>query len=282
MSAPLDPATRDRLLRRIGLTEPPDPDADGLRLAVRAFVESVPFEDLAVQLGESRPLDPPALIERVVAGRRGGYCFEVNTVLLTLLESLGFEVERREAIVGERSAFADGKPTNHLALVVHTPDGPFIAEAGWGEGPVEPLPVAAGRHVAGAFEFTLERDGDGWWLGQHEYGSSPGYRFGDRPATLDDFAPHHERLSTSPESGFVQTLLVQQPHADRIVSLRARTRFVDGPGRREREVLADADEFEAMLADEFGIDVGVLGRDRLERLWARAVVQHDEHLAADG
>ena len=125
---------------------------------------------------------------------------------------------------------------------------------------MEPLPVAAGRHVAGAFEFTLERDGDGWWLGQHEYGSSPGYRFGDRPATLDDFASHHERLSTSPESGFVQTLLVQQPHADRIVSLRARTRFVDGPGRREREVLAGADEFEAMLADEFGIDVDVLGR----------------------
>ena len=90
------------------------------------------------------------------------------------------------------------------------------------------------------------------------------------------------RLSTSPESGFVQTLLVQQPHADRIVSLRARTRFVDGPGRREREVLAGADEFEAMLADEFGIDVGALGPDRLERLWARAVVQHEEHLAADG
>ena len=47
-------------------------------------------------------------------------------------------------------------------------------------------------------------------------------------------------------------------------------------------MLAGADEFEAMLADEFGIDVDALGPDRLERLWARAVVQHEEHLAADG
>ena len=52
-------------------------------------------------------------------------------------------------------------------------------------------------------------------------------------------APHHERLSTSPDSGFVQTLLVQHPYPDRIVTLRARTWFVDGPGLRERRVLAD-------------------------------------------
>ena len=135
---------------------------------------------------------------------------------------------------------------------------------GGGEGPIEPLPLAVGRHAAGAFEFAVERDGEGWWVAQHEYGTSPGFRFGDRPASLADFAPHHERLSTSADSGFVQTLLVQQPRADRIVTLRGRTRFVDGPGRREREVLADADGFETMLAGEFGIDVGVLGPDRLD------------------
>jgi N-hydroxyarylamine O-acetyltransferase len=280
MSGPLDAATRDRLLGHIGLDAVPSADADGLREVVGAFVTRVPFEDLAVQLGESGPLDPPALIERIVAGGRGGYCFEVNTVLLTLLESLGFEVERREAIVGERTAFADGEPTNHLALVAHTPDGPYIAEAGWGEGPIEPLPLTAGRHTIGPFEYQLERDGDGWWLGQHEHGSSPGFHFGDRRASLADFAAHHKRLSTSPESGFVRTVLVQRPAADRIVSLRARTWFVDGPGQRQREVIADADVFAGAL-EGFGIDLDVLGQERLERLWARAAAQHEAHREAE-
>ncbi len=276
--AALDATTRDRLLRRIGLSDAPATDAQGLRTTMRAFVTSVPFEDLAVQLGESEPLEPGALVERVLRGGRGGYCFEVNTVLLTLLETLGFEVERREAIVGERTAFADGAPTNHLALVVDTPDaGRFITEAGWGEGPVEPLPLVAGRHRVGAFEYGVERDGEGWWVEQHEHGSSPGFRFADHPAALEDFEPHHHRLSTSPESGFVQALLVQHPYPDRIVTLRARTWFVDGPGLRERRVLADPAEFEAMLQDEFRIDIGALGRERLERLWTRAVAQHESH-----
>jgi N-hydroxyarylamine O-acetyltransferase len=281
MSGRIDAATRDRLLRHIGLDGPPLADAAGLREAVGAFVTRVPFEDLAVQLGESGPLDPTALIDRIVAGGRGGYCFEVNTVLLTLLESLGFEVERREAIVGERTAFADREPTNHLALVVLTPDGRFIAEAGWGEGPVAPLPLTVGRHAVAAFEYELERDGDGWWLAQHEHGSSPGFRFDDRRASLGDFAPHHARLSTSPESGFVRTLLVQRPAADRIVTLRARTWFVDGPGRHEREVIDDADAFATALGDGFGIDLDVLGPERLERLWTRAIAQHEAHLQAE-
>lgn len=250
----------------------------GLRTVHRAFVAHVPFEDLAVQLGESEPLDPRKLVERVLHGGRGGYCFEVNTVFLTLLESLGFAVERRQAIVGPRGARAAGEPTNHLALVVRTPnDERFVAEGGFGEGPVDPLPLAAGAVKAGAFTFRLERDGDGWWLAQHEHGSAPGFHFDDAPASLADFQPHHERLSTSAESGFVQTLLVQRPHADRIVTVRARTFFVDGPGRRDRRLLDDVDAFAATLRDTFGIDPAALGPDRLGRLWARAEAQHAAH-----
>lgn len=279
----MDVNARDRLLHRIGLDAAPAADAAGLRALQRAYVSQVPFEDLAVQLGESAPLDPDALVERVSAGGRGGYCFEVNTVLAVLLEALGFEVERRQAIVGPRDAHAAGEPTNHLALVVHTRDGEsFIAEGGWGEGPLEPLPLAAGTTTVGAFDFGVERDGDGWWVAQHEHGSTPGYRFADAPATLADFQPHHERLSTSPDSGFVQTLLVQQPYDDRIVTLRARTLFVDGPGRHERALLDDEDALTAALGERFGIDPAVLGAERVSRLWAQAERQHAAHQAASG
>ena len=260
----IDADTRDRLLRRIGLAALPAADAAGLRTVQRAFVSHVPFEDLAVQLGESAPLDPEVLVERVLQGGRGGYCFEVNTVLLTLLEALGFEVERRQAIVGPRTAHADGEPTNHLALVAHTPTGEsFIVEGGWGEGPLEPLPLAAGPAGVGPFAVEVERDGDGWWVAQHEYGSSPGYRFADAPAALADFEPQHERLSRTATSPFVETLLVQQPYDDKLVTLRARTLFVDGPGRRERLVLDDEEAFASALRDRFGIDPEALGPERI-------------------
>jgi N-hydroxyarylamine O-acetyltransferase len=180
-----DAATRDRLLRRIGLTEAPAPDAARLRTVHRAFVLSVPYENIAVQLGETEPLGPYALVQRILAGGRGGYCFEANTVLQTLLEAVGFTIERREGIVGPRDAHHRGEPVNHMALIAHTPDaGPFIAEAGLGEGPLDPLPLTAGPVTAGAFRFTIERDSEGWWVAQHAYGSIPGFRFSDMPATL--------------------------------------------------------------------------------------------------
>lgn len=275
---PIDTATRDCLLRRVGLEEPPPADVAGLRRVHRAYVSSVPFEDLAVQLGESAPLDEDALVARVLRGGRGGYCFEVNTVFKLLLESLGFEVERREAIVGGRESHRAGDPTNHLALVARTPSGErLICEGGWGEGPLDPLPLAEGQATVGVFTYGVERDGDGWWVAQHEHGSSPGYRFADAPASLADFEPHHERLSQAEGSPFRQTLLVQQPRADRIVSLRARTYFVDGPGVRERVVLPDEQAFATTLQQSFGIDPLALGEERMARLWARAEEQHAAH-----
>ncbi len=279
--AALDPKTRERLLRRIGLDTVPTADEAGLREVHRAFVSQIPYEDLAVQLGEFAPLDPRGLVQRFLHGGRGGYCFEANTVLQTLLEALGFTVERREGIVAERDAHSRGELTNHMALVVRIPDGGrYIAEAGLGEGALDPLPLAAGTFTSGAFAFAIERHGEGWWVAQHAFGSIPGFWFSDTPAVLEDFQSHHRRLSTSPDSSFVQTLVVQRPFEDRIATLRARTLFHDGPHRRERRVLDDVSAFAAALDETFGIDPAAFGPERLARLWRQARAQHARREAA--
>jgi N-hydroxyarylamine O-acetyltransferase len=267
----------DDLLAHIGLDHRPDSDAGGLRLVHRAFLSHVPYDGLTAQLGEHRPLDPEALVQRTLATGRGGYCFEINTILLTLLEGLGFAVERREAIVDVREAHAGGAATNHLALVATTAGGErFLCDAGWGEGPLEPVPLRTGAHEHGRLRWTVEREpgDDGWWISQHEWGSSPGFRFGDEPVDLDVFAPHHVRLAAAPESSFVKTLVVQQPHDDHVVTLRARTLSRKGPGRDERAVLDDEDALAATLRDVFAIDAEALGAERIARLWRQACAQH--------
>lgn len=248
----------------------------------RAFVSRVPFENLAVQLGESRPLQLEPLVERTLSGGRGGYCFEANTVLHGLLTSLGFSVERRQAIVGPRDLYSRGAPTDHLALVATTRDGgTFIVEGGFGEGPTDPLPLETGRPRSGRFTYEIDREGDGWWLGQHEFGASPGFRLADEPASLADFQSHHARISTAPDSRFVQTLVVQRSFDDHILSLRARTLSSSGPGYGEERVLDDADDLALTLRERFGIDPDQLGADRLRRLWERALGQHQGRPGGD-
>ena len=47
----------DALLQRIGLPAMPEANVDGLRALHRAYLASVPYEDIAVQLGETGTLE---------------------------------------------------------------------------------------------------------------------------------------------------------------------------------------------------------------------------------
>jgi N-hydroxyarylamine O-acetyltransferase len=260
----------DALLARIGLSSRPEATVDGLRELHRAYLAAVPYEDIAVQLGETAPLDAAALIERICADGRGGYCFELNTVLAALLRACGFVVTHHQAVVGGEG------PINHMALLVHLDGERWLADAGLGEGFVEPLPFREGTTQLGPFAFTVTRDAAGtWWVGMHEWTSFRGFRMAEEEAAIADFEPHHRRLATDPESSFVKTFVAQSPRPDRIVTVRARTLSTVGPEVAGKRVL-DRDEFAPVLREEFGLAVG---GERLERLWQLAVAQHEAFLA---
>ena len=260
----------ERLLARIGLDRAPAADVDGLFRIHRAYVGRVPYEDLAVQLGETAPLDEAALTERLLHDGRGGYCFELNTVLAALLRSVGFVVTHHEAVVGGEG------PVNHMALLVHLDGERWLADAGLGEGYLDPLAFREGATTIGPFTYTLEREAGGsWWIGQHEWSSFSGFRMTEEAVPLAAFDPHHRRMATDPESSFVKTLVVQQPSVDRITTLRARTLSVVGPSVDQRFVL-ERENFAETLHDTFGLSVN---GERLERLWAKAVEQHEEFVA---
>jgi len=185
---------------------------------------------------------------------------------------LGFDVERREGVVGAREAFADGAPTNHQALVVRAAGEAFICDAGWGEGFLEPLPLVPGTSSRGSLGWVVERTQDGgWWVQQHMWGSTPGFRFGDEVVPTRVFDPHHQRLASAADSSFLQTLVVQKPLDDRIVTLRSRTLSEKGPHVDVKRVLGEA-AFARALTETFNID---LDPARVARLWDNARAQHD-------
>ena len=244
----------------------------GLHRIHRAFLERVPCEDLAVQLEETGPLDEAPLAERVLRDGRGGYCFELNTLLAALLRGVGFAVTHHRAVVGGEG------PPNHMALLVHLGGERWLADAGLGEGFLDPLPLREGAHRAGPFTYTLTREARGsWWMGMHEWGSVDGFRMAEEESPVSVFEVHHRRLATDPASSFVRTLVVQKPLEDRIVTLRSRTLSTVGPQVDGKRVLSDQDDLAATLRDVFGI---TLAGERLGRVWALAVAQHEAFLAA--
>jgi N-hydroxyarylamine O-acetyltransferase len=264
----------DALLDRIGLPQLPPPTLAGLQTLHRAYVTAIPYEDLAVQLEEFDPLDVDTIAKRLLHGGRGGYCFELNTVLAWLLEQAGFALTRHQGVVGRRELKDPPSPTNHVALAVDLPEGRYLADAGLGEGQLEAIPLRPGRYGTPRW-LAVDEEPTGWWLTQNPWGSFIGVRIAAAPATLDDSQPHHHSLSTDPESTFVQTLVVQRPFRDHVETLRSRTLTTRGPDVDTSRTLADADDFARTLDERFGIDPNRLGPERIARLWHRAQDQHD-------
>src|SRR5262245_7577953 len=93
------PLDLESYLARIGYAGRLRPDLTTLRGLHLAHATHVPFENIDIQLGLPIRLDLPSLEDKIVRRRRGGYCFERNTLLLAVLREVGFDVVPCEARV---------------------------------------------------------------------------------------------------------------------------------------------------------------------------------------
>ena len=79
-------------LERIGYDGPIEASPYVLADLHEAHLAAIVFENLDILLGKSIVLDLESLQGKLVKNRRGGYCFEQNTLFRAALETIGFTV----------------------------------------------------------------------------------------------------------------------------------------------------------------------------------------------
>jgi N-hydroxyarylamine O-acetyltransferase len=257
-------------LDRIGHSGPVRPDLATLRAVHRAHHFAIPYENLDVQLKRTVVTDPAAAFDKIVTRRRGGWCYEMNGLLGWALGEIGFKVTRMMAGV-RREQDGDIAVSNHLILRVDLEDGPWMADVGFGDGPVDPYPIVAGPVNAGLFPYRLETLEDGWWrLHNHPAGGAPSFDFQIAPADEQAMADRCHWLQTDPASGFVQNAVVQRHQPDRLLMLRGRSlRTLTAEGASDR-LIADADDYVATLKADFALDL-----PEAASLWPAIVARHE-------
>jgi N-hydroxyarylamine O-acetyltransferase len=246
----------DRYLARVGFTGERSPTLATLERLHLAHATAIPFENLDVRLGRPIRLDLPSLEAKLVARRRGGYCFEQNTLFAAMLRALGFTVDTLEARVRPPGATAV-LPRTHMALRVRLPEGDRLADVGFGcDGPLAPVPFDGTPVERGGAWHRLEREPDGAWVLRGRDGGdwTDLYAFGETPALPIDFVVANHFTSTWPESPFVKTLTAQRSTlvARHVLRGRVYTR------RRGSEVETrelDDDAVLALLREPIGLEV---------------------------
>ena len=240
-------------LRRIQYDGPRDPSPATLRGLHRQHLFTVPFENLDIALGHPIQLDPELLYQKIVVRERGGFCYELNGLFHELLIALGFSVCMLSAQV-RRESGGFGPEFDHMLLKV-TLDDPWLADVGFGESFVDPLPLLPGAsEVENGHLYGVTPENGGWELFKQDDGSKvPLYRFSDVTRRLSDFEDMCRYHQTSPESGFTRRHICTKAMPDGRITLAGMRLIVSRNARREERMLQDRDELQSCLGEQFGV-----------------------------
>ena len=265
----------DAYLARIGLHHRPPPTLAGLTELHRAHLLAIPYENLDVQLGRPVTIARPAIYEKIVNRRRGGWCYEMNGILGWALGELGFRVTRATGAV-MREVAGEAVVANHLVLRVDLEEGTYLADVGFGDGPRDPIPVAPGAFTSDGFVYRIERaDGDWWRLRSHANGAAPSFDFHLDPADENRLAARCDELQTAPDSHFVLNLFCFARRPDGTVLLqRGRVLRTVTPAGYADRVLDSAEDLVATLREDFRLDV-----PEAATLWPKIVARHEQVMA---
>lgn len=245
-------------LARIGYAGPRTADADTLHALHVAHRRTVPYENLDVWL--QRPIEHTAraIHRKVVEGRRGGWCHELNGLFSALLESLGFRITWHPAIVHHGAA--DPSPDfSHLVLVAHLEER-WIVDVGFGaRGMTGPLRLDLldqpqedyGTH----YLVTADPDTAARRLvcGTTPDGFAPLYSMHMTPHAPESFQPRREAQRIEPSWTGRRMVSLNTP--DGRISVDGMKIVHTRNGVRSEREYPDEPSWRAAIRETFGIDL---------------------------
>jgi N-hydroxyarylamine O-acetyltransferase len=243
-------------LQKLCLSGEIRPNLQGLKTLQRAQLFNIPFENFDIQLGRGIDLDPAPLYEKLVRRPRGGYCFELNGLLLMALRDFGFEVRPLLARV-----HLTGVPSGrgHQVSLVELDGRKWIADAGFGKDtPPGPLALQIGEvQELGGQSFRLADGGRfGTMLQKLEENQWRNlYSFDMEYVFEADIAYGNHYTSTSPNSFFTTSRLAAKPFEDGWAVLFNYRLTLIRNGREQVIDLPDGPGYLDALKTHFGIEL---------------------------
>lgn len=243
-------------LDRINFSGAKDVSPDTLTRVHHAHFHAIPFENFDILLGRGINLDPKAVFNKLVYKKRGGYCFELNSLFLQALLALGFKARALLARV-----HVTGTPSGrgHQLELISINGREWVADVGFGgNSPRKPIPLELDRPStterqtvqltdAGDYGIMLQTLEEGEWKDLYSFTLGHVY-----PA---DIAYGNHYASTHPDAFFTQSRVAGRPVPGGEITLQDRKLKITADGRKEVQTLPDSPVYLDALKKYFGIEL---------------------------
>lgn len=245
--------------KRIGYTGSLEPTYDTLIALQRAHLLTVPFENLDIYRNIPIYIDPPAQFDKVVRKRRGGFCYELNSLFYQMLHAMGFETIMVSARTYSYERGVFGPEYDHMSILVHVQKILYLVDVGYGDFAMRPLEL----------DFQIDQkdpDGSTYRMRTHDmndmlvcrvenHTAKPLFVFTDQPCRLRDFEGMCKFHQTDSASRFMKKRLVTIATENGRKTLSGNT-FTMIHGDNDIEVeIENEEDIKTLLKQEFGIDL---------------------------
>ena len=247
-------------LERIGYSGTIAPTLDTLNRLIFAHAHAISYETLDIMLGRTPRLDVTTLQKKMIAGKRGGYCFEQNMLFRAGLRSLGYRITSLQGRVIRGLAIDAPRPAIHMLLQVELPEGQHLADVGFGNlAPTcalllkpqieQETPHEVMRFIDVDSELTLQaRLKHGW---EHIYRVIPYPRYDGEYEITNWYTGTH------PDTPYQGNIIAARPgpNRTRITMYNARVTVRDADGRADKRWLQSEAEYCDVLRGGFGLNM---------------------------
>lgn len=130
----------NKYLDRIGFFTTIKATKETLFLLQQKHLLSIPFENLDIHYGIKIELELQNIFEKVIVNRRGGFCYELNSLFNELLKAIGFNsflISGRVYV--ENDTY--GQEFDHMAIIVRLENKSYLVDVGFGKFSFEPLEI---------------------------------------------------------------------------------------------------------------------------------------------
>ncbi len=246
-------------VKRIGYDGALEPTRPVLEALALRHACSIPFENLSVLQGKGIHLELEAIQQKLVTDRKGGYCFEQNSLALGVLQQIGFNARSMAGRVRLDSTRDVLPARTHLFVCVELEGEEWLFDVGVG-GFTLTSPI---RLVLDIEQETLHErrrivHEEGRYFHQAWTGTTwvDVYEFTGEEMPFIDREVGNWWTSSSPKSKFSQRLncAIALPNGERFGILNDRFTHRRGSEVLNQITITSAEHLLEILANQFGME----------------------------